>query len=124
MRNQESISSKGTKKYLEDCDHCVGSSKQVPCFEETTKVIINHTQERFDSSKDIAEVLRMMSSLNADEWRPIMSTSASENEVVRGRYNRDLELDCEGESADHRKYVREHEKTLMSYTRHHRDVLS
>ena len=70
----KNITNKGNKKdknmSLEDYECCIGSSKQALDFEATTKFIINHIQETFDSGEDITEALRMMNGLNTDEWRP------------------------------------------------------
>ena len=88
------------------------SSKQASDFEVTTKVIINHIQESFDSTKYIAEALRIMNSQSTADWRPTMSVSTSEDEATRDRENRELELDYKGKSAYYRKRVREHEKDL------------
>ena len=49
-------------KSLEGYERCIGSSKQASDFEVTTKFIITHAQEAFDSGEDVAEALRTMSS--------------------------------------------------------------
>ena len=81
-------------------------------FEVTTKLIVNHAQETFDSVKDIAEALRMMNDQDTAKWKPTAWARSSEDESTRGRESREFELDCKGESADYRKRAREHEKDL------------
>ena len=76
---------KNKNKSLEYYEHCLDSSKQALDFEVTTKFIINHIQETFDSGKDIAEALMMMNGPNTAEWRPTMSVSTSEDEATRDR---------------------------------------
>ena len=110
MRNKGNKN--GESKSLEDYEFYIGSSKQASDFEVTTKFIINHTQETFDSGKDIAEALRMMNGQNTSKWKPTLSVSTSEDEHVRDRENREFELDYKGESADYRDRVRECEKDL------------
>ena len=99
-------SKNGKSKSLEDCEFCAGSSKQASDFEVTTKLIIDHAQEAFDSDKGVAEALRMMSGQGRAKWKPTASVSTSEDESTRDRESREFELDCKGESADHRERVR------------------
>ena len=110
------MGNKGNKKdrtkSLEDYEFHLGSSKQASDFEVTSKFIINHVQENFDSGKDIAESLRMMNGQNIAKWKPTMAVSTSEDVSTGDRENREFELDYKGESADYRKRVREYEKDL------------
>ena len=85
MRNRENNSNKDTKKSLEDYDHHRGSRKQASEFEATTKVIINHVQENLYRGRNIAEALRMIISLNTDEWMPSISEIPSDDEATRNR---------------------------------------
>ena len=67
MRNKGNTNNiKDKNKSWKDYECHIGSSKQAPDFEVTTKFIINHVQETFDSGKDIAETLEMMNGPNAD----------------------------------------------------------
>ena len=110
MRNKGN--KKDNNKSLDDYEHHIVSSKKASDFEVITKFIINHIKETFDSGKDIADALRMMNSPNTVEWRPTMSASTFEDEATRERYNREVDLDYKGESADCCKRVREYEKYL------------
>ena len=100
------------KKSLEDCEDYTGSSKQALDFETTTKLIINHAQESFDSSKEIDEVLSVTRILSTDEWRTVAPVRKSDDRAACDRESREFELDCKGELANCRKHVREHEKDL------------
>ena len=86
MRNKGNYNNKEKKiKYLEDYEHCIGSGKQAPDFEGTTKLIINYIQENFDSSRDITEDFRALNALDTDLWRPTMQVSEAKDEAVRDR---------------------------------------
>ena len=65
MRNR--VNKKDKNNSLEDYECYIGSSKQASDFEVTTKSIINHSQETFDSIKDIPEALRIMNGPSTDE---------------------------------------------------------
>ena len=80
--------------------------------EVTTKFIINHIQEAFDSGKDVAEALRMMKGPNTDEQMPTVPVSTPKDEATRDRESSQFYLDYKGESADHHKRVRECETDL------------
>ena len=77
---------------MEDYDHFIGSTKQVSHFEVTTKFIINHVQEKFDSGKNFAASLSIMDSLSTGEWMPTVSASTVEDEDARDRHVREFEL--------------------------------
>ena len=70
---------------MEDYEYYVGLSKQTSDFEVTTKLIINHTQQNFDSGGDIAEALRALNGIGTEEWRQNVPSSAFEDEIVRDR---------------------------------------
>ena len=59
-------------KSLKDHGCCIGSSKQTCDFEVTTNYIMIQTQENFDSGRDFAEALRIVSPLDMGTWRPRM----------------------------------------------------
>ena len=100
---------------MEDYEHYADSKKKVPEFEVTTKSIMNRAQEKFDSGRDVADALRVLSDLGKDAWSPDASASAAEDEITsnrESRESREIELDCKGELADYHKYARESEKDL------------
>ena len=68
-------------------------SKQASCFKITSKFIMNHPQEKFDSSRDVADALKMLNDLDTDEWRPTMSVITAEEEAARDRENREFDID-------------------------------
>ena len=111
MRNEKNYNGKEKKKKsLEDYEHCIGSRKQVYDFEVTINCIIDHAQDHFDRGHDVTASLRIFTDLVSYEWIPTVQASEAEEEAVRDRENRYLELGYKGESADHHKRVREHEK--------------
>ena len=113
MRNEKNRNNKEKKKKsLEDYECCTGSRKKASDFEVTTKVIINHIQENFDSGRDVTDALRTLNDLDIDEQMPTISLSAVEDESARDIESRELELDCKGELPDCRKRTRECEKDL------------
>ena len=76
--NYENIyNNKEKKKYLEDYEYCIGSSKQACAFEGTTNYIMSHVLENFESDRDVAEALRTLS--------PLVQVSEAEYEAVHDR---------------------------------------
>ena len=94
---------------MADYECCIGSSKQTSDFEVTTNHIIAHAQDNFESGRDVAGALKTFTDLASDTWMPTMQ--GSEDDATRDLEIREFELDCEGESANHRERARDHEKT-------------
>ena len=93
MRSEKNYNNKDKKnKSLEDYAWYVCSTKQASDFEVTTKFIINHIQENFDNSRDIAEALRTLNYSDSGSLRPPMQRSVAEGESARHRENRELEF--------------------------------
>ena len=91
MRNKGD--KKDKNKSLEDYECHIGSRKQASDSEVTTKFMINHIKETFDSGKDVTEALGMMNGTSTAELRPTILVSTSEDDSKRDRENREFELD-------------------------------
>ena len=54
--------------------------------------MINHTKKDFDRGNDISKALQKLEYKNTDNWNPILKASKLSDEYVKGREDRQFEL--------------------------------
>ena len=81
-----------SKKTLQDFALDVGSTKKSSDYENTALFVINHTKKDLDRGNDIAETLQKLEYEDTDNWNPILKASTSSDDDVKGREDRQFEL--------------------------------
>ena len=77
-----------------------------------TNCVTKYSQENFNSSRDLMKSLRVRASAGAILQSSTAQASKAEGEYAHNRENRELELDCKGESDSYCERERECVKDL------------
>ena len=90
----------------------MSSAKQARYYKNTALFVINHTKKDFYRGNDIAKALRKLEYKNTDNWNPILKASTSLDENVKGREDRQSELQFKadyGESPKGKMFYQENQ---------------
>jgi hypothetical protein len=88
---------KPTKRTLVDNVYYLGSVKQAYDYESTTDILINYVKKTFDYGKAIGTVLETLQEVDLNEFKPSLTVSLNQDEVIRMAEDKQFEMKLKAE---------------------------